>query len=239
MLIATVAVLALALQSDKTVPTSAAQLRMSSLADTKTHQKLDGEEEGEAAEGGETPAGDGEFVPNLDKIHFPNTWASFTKTFGAHLTWALILLGLAFATWIYVRFVRPQSWFKDIIKKAKESAKIPINVGDTLGNVPAELDENDIVSTLYLVPGEAVLFSQEAATKSVGSVYKLSVTNLRIIAQRAETTMFGTCQVVSQSACRSSWRDSRCNLLHDQNTNMEENVNNLLLIHYHMFHVSL
>lgn len=193
MIIASVAILALALQSDKSTSTAAAQLRLSSLAAGKSNTKLEGEEEATAGSTEGAAAEEG-FVPNTDKIHFPNTWEAFQKTFGAHLTWAFIILGLAAATWVYVRFVRPQSWFKDILKKAKESAKLPINVGDTLGKVE-ELDENDIVSTLYLVPNEAVYFSEEAAVKSVGTVYKLSVTNLRIIAQRAETTLFGTCQV--------------------------------------------
>ena len=193
MLIATVAVLALALQSDKTTVTVAPQLRSSLATKVPTH-KLD-EEEGAAEATPETEAEE-EFVPNLDKIHFPNTWASFQKVFGAHFTWACFLLFLGLLTWAYVRFVRPASWFKDILKKAKEATKIP-NVGDALGNVPAELDENDITATLTLVPGEGVYFSENAAVKTVGTVYKLSVTNLRIIAQRAETTMFGTCQVRS------------------------------------------
>ncbi len=194
MLIATVAVLALALQSDNTTVTVTSQLRTTTLA-TKApiHTKLD-DDEAAAEDSAETA--EEEFVPNLDKIHFPNTWASFQKVFGAHLTWAGFLLFLGLLTWIYVRFVRPTSWFKDILKKAKEATKIP-NVGDTLGNVPGELDENDIVASLTLVPGEGVYFSEEAAAKSVGTVYKLSVTNLRIIAQRAETTMFGTCQVLT------------------------------------------
>jgi len=198
MLIATVAVLALALQSDKTTVTVAPQLRTSLATKVPTH-KLD-EEEGAEAEPTDAAAEEEEFVPNLDKIHFPNTWASFQKVFGAHLTWACFLLFLGLLTWVYVRFIRPASWFKDILKKAKEATKMP-NVGDALGNVPAELDENDITSTLTLVPGEGVYFSENAATKSVGSVYKLSVTNLRIIAQRAETTMFGTCQVGAREDC--------------------------------------
>jgi hypothetical protein len=136
------------------------------------------------------------FVPNLDKIHFPNTYAAWTTTFGAHLTWAVIILIFASLTWIYVRFIRPQSWFKDLLKQASAAASKPLDIGDALGKVPADLDENDIVSTLVLVPGEAIFFNEVASKKSLGTVYKLSVTNLRIIAQKAETTLFGTCQVL-------------------------------------------
>jgi hypothetical protein len=193
MAIATVAILALAMHADPTPVTSAAVKRMALASQSSTHKsKLEGEE-GDAA--AEAAAVEDEFVPNLDKIHFPNTWASFQKTFGAHLTWAITILVLAGFTWIYVRFIRPQTWFKELLKKAKDSAKLPINVGDTLGQVPTEIDENDITGSLVLVPGEAVFFNEEAATKNVGTVYKLSVTNFRIIAQKAETTMFGTCQV--------------------------------------------
>jgi hypothetical protein len=191
MAVATVAILALAMHSDSTRVASVSVKKVALATQTGVHKsKLDGEE-GEAS----AEAVEEEFVPNLDKIHFPNTWASFQKTFGAHLTWAITILVLAALTWVYVRFIRPQSWFKDLLKKAKESSKLPIDVAGTLGEVPSEIDENDITGSLVLVPGEAVFYNEEAASKNVGTVHKLSVTNFRLIAQKAETTMFGTCQV--------------------------------------------
>lgn len=195
MLVAAVGVIALATRSeDPSTGLAVVASRLSLKNEKHALSKLIGE--GIAEQFANTTAAAQNFVPNTDKIHFPSSWESFQTTFGAHLTWALIVLFFAAITWVYVRFIRPQSWFKDLLRAASESATLPVNVGDTLGKVPTDLDENDIVSTLVLVPGEAVFFNEEASNKAIGTVYKLSVTNLRIIAQKAETTMFGTCQVI-------------------------------------------
>ena len=53
------------------------------------------------------------------------------------------------------------------------------------------------------VPGEAVFFNEELALSFggvFGSCSKLSVTNLRVIAQKSETIFFGTCSVTSPTA---------------------------------------
>ena len=212
MVVATVAILALAVHSDDTVTSDLLednQLVPSASRMALKQSKLAANISAGLASQFFNVSGAQGFVPNTDKIHFPDTWESFTTTFGAHLTWALIVLFFAALTWAYVRFVRPQSWFKDMLRTATESATLPINVGDALGKVPSDIDENDIVSTLVLVPGEAVFFTQEASGRNIGTVYKLSVTNLRIIAQKAETTLFGTCQVLADP---SSIPSSLCQL---------------------------
>ena len=92
------------------------------------------------------PALDG-FVPHLDKVKVPDTWAGVRKMFGAHLDWAFLILLLAVATWGYVRYIRPK-----------------LNKGTEEGFV---LDENDTTASLLLLPEERLLFrGEEPATQS-------------------------------------------------------------------------
>jgi hypothetical protein len=101
--------------------------------------------------------------------------------------------------WIFVRFLRPQPWFRDFQKKWQDESSGFLSAG---AGAVAHLDENDITGSLTLVPGEAVFFNEEAALSFggfFGSCSKLSVTNFRVIAQKSDTIFCGTCSVVSSN----------------------------------------
>ena len=135
------------------------------------------------------------FVPHLDKITFPTSWHAIRKTFGAHLDWAFIIAILGLATWAFVRYIRPK------LPKAEGSEFI--------------LDENDVTASLLKLPGEEEYFleaetDQTTCLERLGGgdrVWKLAVTNKRVIAQKREATFFGTCQVRSSKYfCRKYFR---------------------------------
>ena len=123
------------------------------------------------------------FVPHLDKITFPTTWSAIRKTFGMHLDWAFLIAFLGLLTWAYVRYIRPK------LPKAEGAEFI--------------LDENDVTASLLKLPGEEEYFLELETDKTTwlerltggDRVWKLAVTNKRIIAQKREATFFGTCQV--------------------------------------------
>ena len=48
------------------------------------------------------------YLPHLHDIHLPRTSDELLSIFGAHLKWAAVLLVFGFATWSYVRYVRPR-----------------------------------------------------------------------------------------------------------------------------------
>ena len=91
----------------------------------------------------------------------------------------------AILTFGYVRYVRPH-----MVKSEDEEMM---------------LDENDVTQNLLLIPGEEIFFhSEEPHTSSMwevllcgcgNRVHKLGVTTKRIVAQKRESTAFGTCQV--------------------------------------------
>uniref|UniRef100_A0A6T7XSN5 Uncharacterized protein n=1 Tax=Cryptomonas curvata TaxID=233186 RepID=A0A6T7XSN5_9CRYP len=129
------------------------------------------------------------FVPHLDKVTFPTTWAAIRKTFGAHLDWAFIIAFVGLVVWAFVRYIRPK------LPKPEGSEFI--------------LDENDVTASLLKLPGEEEYFL-EAETDKISwlerlgggdRVWKLAVTNKRIIAQKREATFFGTCQLGAREDC--------------------------------------
>ncbi len=92
------------------------------------------------------PALDG-FVPHMDKVRFPDSWAGVRKMFGAHIDFAVILFFLGLGTWAYVRYVRPQ------LDRNREREFV--------------LDENDTTASLLLLPNEELLFfGEEPAAQS-------------------------------------------------------------------------
>jgi hypothetical protein len=92
------------------------------------------------------PALDG-FVPHIDKVRFPDSWAAVRKMFGAHIDFAFILVFLGLGTWAYVRYIRPQ------LDRNREGEFV--------------LDENDTTASLLLLPNEEILFlGQEPAAQS-------------------------------------------------------------------------
>ena len=115
--------------------------------------------------------------------------------FGWHLFFLVLVLLGTLLLWIFVRFLRPQPWFRDFQKKWQDDSSGFFSAD---ASVIAHLDENDLTGSLTLVPGEAVFFNEEAAL-SFGGVFgccsKLSVTNLRVIAQKTDTIFCGTCSV--------------------------------------------
>lgn len=123
------------------------------------------------------------FVPHLDKITFPTTWSAIRKTFGLHLDWAFFIAFLGLLTWAFIRYIRPK------LPKAEGSEFI--------------LDENDVTASLLKLPGEEEYFLELETDKTSclerisggDRVWKLAVTNKRVIAQKREATFFGTCQV--------------------------------------------
>ena len=124
--------------------------------------------------------------------------------FGWHLFFLSLVLVGTLALWVYVRFIRPQQWFRDF-QKPFVSATTGFSTAPT-GTV-AHLDENDLPGSLTLVPGEAVFFNEEQALSfggGFGACSKMSVTNLRVIAQRSETIFCGTCSVSSTHKSPSS-----------------------------------
>jgi hypothetical protein len=103
--------------------------------------------------------------------------------FGWHLFFLGLVLVGTLLLWIFVRFLRPQPWFRDFQKKWQDESSGFLSAG---AGAVAHLDENDITGSLTLVPGEAVFFNEEAALSFggfFGSCSKLSVTNFRVIAQ--------------------------------------------------------
>lgn len=156
--------------------------------------------EGEGAGEGEAAAGGMAKVPAMpkidfswDKIRFPTTWAALHQTFGVHLWFTIFVIFCASLTWGYVNYVRP--------RMQKEE-----NDGDE-----ALLDENDVTANLILIPGEEIFFhSEEPFTQNWlevlfcgcgNRVWKLGVTNKRIVAQKKESTCFGTCQLNAREDC--------------------------------------
>jgi hypothetical protein len=116
------------------------------------------------------------------------SWGKINAIFGWHGLFAIIVLIGSIALWVHLRFVRPQTWFREWQNTFGSAA-------DGFGerkDTDAYLDENDITGSLTLVPGEAVFFNEEQALSFggvFGSCSKLSVTNLRIIAQKTDTTL--------------------------------------------------
>ena len=121
--------------------------------------------------------------------------AEVEAIFGWHLFFlSLVLLGTV-VLWVYVRCIRPEPWFRDF---QKPFVSATTGFGTAPAGSAAHLDENDLPGSLTLVPGEAVFFNEEVALSCggvFGSCSKLSVTNLRVIAQKSETIFFGTCSV--------------------------------------------
>lgn len=119
---------------------------------------------------------------------------NFNAIFGWHGTFAVIVLIGSIALWVHLRFIRPQTWFREWQKTFGSAAD---GFGEQKDS-EAYLDENDITGSLTLVPGEAVFFNEEVALSFggvFGSCSKMSVTNLRIIAQKTDTTLCGTCML--------------------------------------------
>ena len=115
--------------------------------------------------------------------------------FGWHLFFLTLVLIGTVLLWVYVYFIRPQSWFRDFQKQYENASA---GFGTATPGTVAHLDENNLTGSLTLVPGEAVFFNEELALSFggvFGSCSKLSVTNLRVIAQKSETIFFGTCSV--------------------------------------------
>jgi hypothetical protein len=145
-------------------------------------------------EGEEPAAAEESTAVAIEEVNIEN----ISAVFGWHGTFAVIVLFGSIALWVHLRFVRPQTWFR-------EWQKTFGSVGDGFGeqkDSEAYLDENDITGSLTLVPGEAVFFNEEVALSFggvFGSCSKLSVTNLRIIAQKTDTTLCGTCMVRPRS----------------------------------------
>ena len=117
--------------------------------------------------------------------------------FGWHLFFLILVLIGTVLLWVYVYFIRPQPWFRDF---QKQYDNVAAGFGTATPGTVAHLDENNLTGSLTLVPGEAVFFNEELALSFggvFGSCSKLSVTNLRVIAQKTETIFFGTCSVSS------------------------------------------
>jgi hypothetical protein len=128
-------------------------------------------------------------------------WENFFNVFGWHFTFASIVFIGSVVLWIHLRFIRPQNWFREW-QKTFDSAR----EGFAAQKGEAYLNENDITGSLTLVPGEAVFFNEEVALSAggaFGSCHKLSVTNHRIIAQKTDTILFGTCMVSFRPTSRS------------------------------------
>jgi hypothetical protein len=121
------------------------------------------------------------------------SWEAVQETFGAHFWWTMFVLFCAALTWAYVKFVRPR-----------------IHNEEPEGDEKL-LDENDVTANLILIPGEEIFFhSEEPFTSSFwevllcgcgNRVWKLGVTNKRIVAQKKESTCFGTCQLNAREDC--------------------------------------
>lgn len=144
----------------------------------------------------EEPAAEGAVVERKDPTINGITWEAAKEVFGFHLLGAIIVLVSLVLTWVYVRFIRPQTWFREYQKGI--SSSVSSGFGIDIEGGSKTIDENDLTNSLNLVPGEAVFFNEEQAL-SFGGVFgacsKLSVTNLRIFAQRSETVLCGTCSV--------------------------------------------
>eukprot|EP00291_Cryptomonas_curvata_P009897 CAMPEP_0172186016 /NCGR_PEP_ID=MMETSP1050-20130122/20497_1 /TAXON_ID=233186 /ORGANISM="Cryptomonas curvata, Strain CCAP979/52" /LENGTH=244 /DNA_ID=CAMNT_0012860079 /DNA_START=111 /DNA_END=842 /DNA_ORIENTATION=- len=120
-------------------------------------------------------------------------WVNVFQVFGWHWTFFSIVFIGSIILWVYLRFVRPQNWFREWQKTFDSAGE-----GFAAQKGDAYLDENDITGSLTLVPGEAVFFNEEAALSfggAFGSCHKLSVTNHRIIAQKTDTILCGTCML--------------------------------------------
>ena len=139
----------------------------------------------------DAPSDDNGFVTGQEDAFV----ADVEAIFGWHLFFlSLILLGTVLL-WVYVRCIRPQSWFRDFQKPFVSASA---GFGTAATGTTAHLDENDLPGSLTLVPGEAVFFNEELALSfggAFGSCSKLSVTNLRVIAQKSDTIFCGTCSV--------------------------------------------
>ena len=138
----------------------------------------------------------------------PNQEDEFVKQveaiFGWHLFFLILILIGTVLLWVYVFFIRPQSWFRDFQKQYENKSA---GFGTATPGTVAHLDENNLTGSLTLVPGEAVFFNEELALSFggvFGSCSKLSVTNLRVIAQKSETIFFGTCSVTSPTESQRS-----------------------------------
>ena len=145
-----------------------------------------------------------EYSTIVDGTAYPNQEDAFMKQvdaiFGWHLFFLILILNGTALLWVYVFFIRPQSWFRDFQKHSENSSA---GFGTATPGTVAHIDENNLTGSLTLVPGEAVFFNEELALSFggvFGSCSKLSVTNLRIIAQKSETIFFGTCSVTSPTA---------------------------------------
>ena len=92
--------------------------------------------------------------------------ADVEAIFGWHLFFlSLILLGTVLL-WVYVRCIRPQSWFRDFQKPFVSASA---GFGTAATGTTAHLDENDLPGSLTLVPGEAVFFNEELALSFGGA----------------------------------------------------------------------
>ena len=147
------------------------------------HSQLDDEPTEPSADTGSITEQQDAFVAEVEAI------------FGWHFVFlSLVLLG-TILLWVYVRCIRPQSWFRDFQKPFVSASA---GFGTAATGTTAHLDENDLPGSLTLVPGEAVFFNEELALSfggAFGSCSKLSVTNLRVIAQKSDTIFCGTCSV--------------------------------------------
>ena len=122
----------------------------------------------------------------------------FIDVFGWHGMFASIVFIGSIILWVYLRCIRPQNWFREWQKTFDYAGE-----GFAAQKGEAYLDENDITGSLTLVPGEAVFFNEEVALSfggAFGSCHRLSVTNHRIIAQKTDTILCGTCMVPPESS---------------------------------------
>ena len=143
------------------------------------------------------PEADPSAAPTADTNQEDAFVKEVESIFGWHLFFLILVLIGTVLLWVYVYFIRPQPWFRDF---QKQYDNVAAGFGTATPGTVAHLDENNLTGSLTLVPGEAVFFNEELALSFggvFGSCSKLSVTNLRVIAQKTETIFFGTCSVSS------------------------------------------
>jgi len=128
------------------------------------------------------------YIPHLNEITIVCNWAEMRRRLGHHFGYGIAVVFLGFCTWVYVRYVRP--------KLSRQESH--------------HLDENNVIASLFLLPAEEILFYEDQSQSDSwwdglcsgcgiwSRCFKLAVTNKRLIAQRQESTFFGTCMLGSR-----------------------------------------
>jgi hypothetical protein len=145
------------------------------------------------------------YIPHLNEIKI-GSWAEIRRNLGYHFGYGIAVLFFGFCTWVYVRYVRPKM-------QSQESLHLDENnVIASLFLLPAEEilfyeDQSQSDSWYDHLYNQSKTYSERnkccfprwgglcsgCGTRS--RTFKFAVTNKRLIAQRQESTFFGTCMV--------------------------------------------